>query len=88
MRYQVLRKLRWGLRNYRRGDTLIPKNHDEEYRCRILVDTGFLAPLVSDQLLKNLQSAGVQVNPRVRPISKASEVYNNVKQPKGEKDNG
>jgi len=85
MKYQVLRKLRWRQRNYRRGDTLISKNQDEDYRCRILVDTGFLAPLVSDQLLKNLQAAGVRVNPRVRPVSVAS---NSVKQSKGEKDNG
>jgi hypothetical protein len=78
LKYQVLRKLRWRGKNYQRGDVLTPRNQDEEYRCNILVETGFLAPAVSDELLKNLAAAGVRVGQRVRRISEVSEADDDV----------
>jgi hypothetical protein len=84
MKYKVLRPLRWRQRDYERGETIIPKTDDEAQRCQLLVDSGFLAPTVSDELLRNLQSVGVFMPPRVHQISTAS---NNVKQ-EGEKENG
>jgi len=85
VKYKVLRRLRWRGKNYERGEILIPKSQDEAYRCEILSETGTLAPIVSDALLKNLQSAGVRVGQRVQAVSRA---FDDVKQQTGGNENG
>jgi hypothetical protein len=78
VKYQVLSKMRWREKNYERGDIISPRCADEEYRCKLLADSGRLALIVEDSLLKNLQAVGgIRPNTRVKPITHVS---NGVKQ--------
>lgn len=76
MKYEVRRPFRWRQKQLQRGDIITPRNSDEERRCSVLVESRMLAPIVGDELLKNLASVGVSV----KGLRAVTEVLNNVKQ--------